>query len=179
MARKRTVKRTPRPTEPPISQQGSKYTEEQRLSFLARAQEIGIPPACAEFGWPSEQSGYVWARKYGVTIDVDPVRARCVAVREAYSTIEKLEVANAIIRAVAQRLRVNPQTGEFLETVDIDGMEINRLSSALDKAVKITELLEGRPTEISETVSELDADLRRLVTQLKSNNDDKVAELRS
>ena len=170
--RKRTVRRGDG------KPKNARYDQEAKDKFIELALEIGVAPAVDQLGYPSLRQSYDWVRDAGVKIEVDYLRQRSRNFREFYSTQEKLTLANDMVRAISHKLRVSEVTGEFIDT-RLTPQDIGRLATAYERAVKIVELLEGRPTDITEnvTVGGLDAELRALIDETKRENDAQVAKI--
>lgn len=144
------------------------YTEEERETFLALAQEVGIGRALRELGYPkSYQTALDWAKNRGITVDVDPVMSKVKAFDELYKTEHMLAVIKEGVGRIYQELTENP-------SLDADAQK--KLSEAAQKYTNSWLLLQGKANNINETQNKdvIDAELMSLVEEhkrLASNSD--------
>lgn len=136
------------------------YTEEQRETFLALAQEVGIGRAMRELKYPkSFQTGLDWAESRGVDVSVDPIMARVKAFDTLYETEDMLAV-------VAQGIN---RVMESLVEEDLDPDSQKKLSEAFQKYNNQWLLLQGKANAINETQNKdaIDSELMSLVEEHK------------
>ena len=128
-----------------------KYNEEQITEFIELSQEMGIGPAMRELGFPKS---YHTAKKFFVQRNIDMPTANTLAVISKqldifYTDRDKIVAAQAVI----------DRTVEKLYEEDLLAEDINKLSTALHKAIQTINLIEGKSTNINENRSKDGSDL--------------------
>ena len=127
------------------------YNEEQITEFIELSQEMGIGPAMRELGFPKS---YHTAKKFFVQRNIDMPTANTLAVISKqldifYTDKDKIVAAQAVI----------DRTVEKLYEEDLLAEDINKLSTALHKAIQTINLIEGKSTNINENRSKDGSDL--------------------
>jgi len=127
------------------------YTDEQITEFIEQAQEMGIGPAMRLLGYPKS---YHTAKKFFMQRNVDMPTANTLAVMAKqldifYNDKEKVLAAQAVLDRSIEKLYED----------DLLSDDINKLSTAIHKAIQTINLIEGKSTNISENRSKDGADL--------------------
>jgi hypothetical protein len=127
------------------------YTDEQITEFIEQAQEMGIGPAMRLLNYPKS---YHTAKKFFVQRNVDMPTANTLAVMAKdlaifYTDKEKVLAAQAVLDRSIEKLYED----------DLLSDDINKLSTAIHKAIQTINLIEGKSTNISENRSKDGADL--------------------
>lgn len=126
------------------------YSERQVEEFIELAQMKGIGPAVRELGYPSTPMAYKWFRDRGEDIpSIDSLATRAVHFKLFYGDNEKKFAAQKNIERIV----------EALEEADLDAKDINLLSNALHKAVQTFNLIDGKATNVTESVTKDGTDL--------------------
>jgi hypothetical protein len=129
----------------------SVYTEEQITEFIDQANEMGIGPAMRYLGYPKS---YHTTKKWYIQRNLNMPTANTLAVISKqldifYTDREKVLAAQAVI----------DRTVEKLYEEDLLSDDINKLSTALHKAIQTINLIEGKSTNINENRSKDGSDL--------------------
>jgi hypothetical protein len=127
------------------------FTEEMVTEFIELAQEMGIGPAMRNLGYPKS---YHTAKKFFVQRNIEMPTANTLAVISKqldifYTDRDKIVAAQAVI----------DRTVEKLYEEDLLAEDINKLSTALHKAIQTINLIEGKSTNINENRSKDGSDL--------------------
>ncbi len=127
------------------------YTEEMVTEFIDMANEMGIGPAMRTLGYPKS---YHTAKKFYVQRNIDMPTANTLAVMAKqldifYSDKEKVLAAQAVL----------DRSIEKLYEEDLLAEDINKLSTAIHKAIQTINLIEGKSTNINENRSKDGSDL--------------------
>jgi hypothetical protein len=127
------------------------YTEEMITEFIDMANEMGIGPAMRTLGYPKS---YHTAKKFYVQRNIDMPTANTLAVMAKqldifYSDKEKVLAAQAVL----------DRSIEKLYEEDLLAEDINKLSTAIHKAIQTINLIEGKSTNINENRSKDGSDL--------------------
>lgn len=127
------------------------YTEEMISEFIDMANEMGIGPAMRTLGYPKS---YHTAKKFYVQRNIDMPTANTLAVMAKqldifYSDKEKVLAAQAVL----------DRSIEKLYEEDLLAEDINKLSTAIHKAIQTINLIEGKSTNINENRSKDGSDL--------------------
>ena len=127
------------------------YTEEMVTEFIDMANEMGIGPAMRTLGYPKS---YHTAKKFYVQRNIDMPTANTLAVMAKqldifYSDKEKVLAAQAVL----------DRSIEKLYEEDLLAEDINKLSTAIHKAIQTINLIEGKSTNINENRSKDGQDL--------------------
>jgi hypothetical protein len=127
------------------------YTEEMISEFIEMANEMGIGPAMRTLGYPKS---YHTAKKFYVQRNIDMPTANTLAVMAKqldifYSDKEKVLAAQAVL----------DRSIEKLYEEDLLAEDINKLSTAIHKAIQTINLIEGKSTNINENRSKDGSDL--------------------
>jgi hypothetical protein len=127
------------------------YTDEQITEYIEQAQEMGIGPAMRLLGYPKS---YHTAKKFFMQRNVDMPTANTLAVMAKqldifYNDKEKVLAAQAVLDRSIEKLYED----------DLLSDDINKLSTAIHKAIQTINLIEGKSTNISENRSKDGADL--------------------
>ena len=127
------------------------FTEEQISEFIEMANEMGIGPAMRTLGYPKS---YHTAKKFYVQRNLDMPTANTLAVMAKdlaifYNDREKVLAAQAVL----------DRSIEKLYEEDLLAEDINKLSTAIHKAIQTINLIEGKSTNINENRSKDGSDL--------------------
>ena len=127
------------------------YTEEQISEFIEVANEMGIGPAMRMLDYPKS---YHTAKKFYVQRNIDMPTANSLAVMAKqldifYTDKEKTLVAQAVLDRAVEKL--------YEEHIDSDSL--NKISTAIHKAIQTINLIEGKSTNINENRSKDGTDL--------------------
>lgn len=127
------------------------YTDEQITEFIEMAGEMGIGPTMRILGYPKS---YHTAKKFFIQRNVELPTANTLAIMAKqldifYTDKEKILAAQAVI----------DRSVESLYQEDLTSDDINKLSTALHKAIQTINLVEGKSTNISENRSKDGTDL--------------------
>ena len=127
------------------------FTEEQVAEFIETANEMGIGPAMRLLGYPKS---YHTAKKFYVQRNIDMPTANTLAVMAKqldifYNDKEKVLAAQAVL----------DRSIEKLYEEDLLAEDINKLSTAIHKAIQTINLIEGKSTNINENRSKDGSDL--------------------
>ncbi len=128
-----------------------KYTEEQVSEFIETAAEMGIGPAMRYLGYPAS---YHTAKKFHIQRNIEMPTANSLAVMAKqldifYTDKEKILAAQAVI----------DRSVEALYQDNLLSDDINKLSTAIHKAIQTINLIEGKSTHINENRSKDGTDL--------------------
>jgi hypothetical protein len=143
----------------------SKFEEDQKLEFIAQAQEMGIGPAMRMLGYPgSYHTAKKWFNEKNIelpTLDSLSQMARQIGI--FYSDKEKILAAQAVLDRCVESLMED----------NLDADQLNKLSNAVHKSIQTINLIEGKSTAISETRSKDGTDLaiHDLLNEAKARND--------
>ncbi|WP_432185842.1 hypothetical protein [Streptomyces sp. Tue6028] len=120
-----------------------KYTNEEKLAYLELASELGHNRARRELGYPNSwNTGNRWATELGVDVSLDALKSRAAAHREWYGDVEHMEALQSLIDRSLEVVE---------EKADITADELNKLSSALTKAIDKQRVIQGKATNRTTT----------------------------
>jgi transcriptional regulator with XRE-family HTH domain len=143
----------------------SNFTEEQISEYILNAQEMGIGPAMRYLGYPKS---YHTAKKWFVERNIEMPTLDTLAkmagdLKVFYSDKEKIIAAQAIIDRSVEAL--------YQDTLIPD--DINKLSTAIHKAIQTINLIEGKSTIINEQRNKDNNDLAiiDLLNEAKARNE--------
>ena len=143
----------------------STFTEEQITDFIENAQEMGIGPALRYMGYPkSYHTAKKWFVQRGLEMPTMDTLAKMAGdMKVFYSDKEKLIAAQAVLDRCVEAL--------MQDALDSDGL--NKLSSAVHKAIQTINLIEGKSTIIQEQRSKDGSDLAiiDLLNEAKARNE--------
>ena len=127
------------------------FTEEQVSEFIEMANEMGIGPAMRTLGYPKS---YHTAKRFYQQRNIDMPTANSLAVMAKdlaifYNDKEKVLAAQAVL----------DRSIEKLYEEDLLAEDINKLSTAIHKAIQTINLIEGKSTNINENRSKDGSDL--------------------
>jgi hypothetical protein len=127
------------------------FTEEQVSEFIEMANEMGIGPAMRTLGYPKS---YHTAKRFYLQRNIDMPTANSLAVMAKdlaifYNDKEKVLAAQAVL----------DRSIEKLYEEDLLAEDINKLSTAIHKAIQTINLIEGKSTNINENRSKDGSDL--------------------
>jgi hypothetical protein len=127
------------------------FTEEQVSEFIEMANEMGIGPAMRTLGYPKS---YHTAKRFYTQRNIDMPTANTLAVMAKdlaifYNDKEKVLAAQAVL----------DRSIEKLYEEDLLAEDINKLSTAIHKAIQTINLIEGKSTNINENRSKDGSDL--------------------
>jgi hypothetical protein len=127
------------------------FTEEQVSEFIEMANEMGIGPAMRTLGYPKS---YHTAKRFYTQRNIDMPTANSLAVMAKdlaifYNDKEKVLAAQAVL----------DRSIEKLYEEDLLAEDINKLSTAIHKAIQTINLIEGKSTNINENRSKDGSDL--------------------
>lgn len=127
------------------------YTDEMITEFIEQAQEMGIGPAMRLLNYPKS---YHTAKKFFMQRNIEMPTANTLAVMAKqldifYTDKEKVLAAQAVLDRSIEKLYED----------DLLSDDINKLSTAIHKAIQTINLIEGKSTNISENRSKDGADL--------------------
>ena len=129
----------------------SQFTEEQITDFIENAQEMGIGPTLRYMGYPKfYHTAKKWFVQRGLEMPTMDTLAKMAGdMKVFYSDKEKLIAAQAVLDRCVEAL--------MQDSLDSDGL--NKLSSAVHKAIQTINLIEGKSTIIQEQRSKDGSDL--------------------
>lgn len=143
----------------------SNFTEEQISEYILNAQEMGIGPAMRYLGYPkSYHTAKKWFVERGVELPtLDTLAKMAGDLKVFYSDKEKIIAAQAIIDRSVEAL--------YQDTLIPD--DINKLSTAIHKAIQTINLIEGKSTIINEQRNKDNNDLAiiDLLNEAKARNE--------
>jgi hypothetical protein len=143
----------------------STFTEEQITDFIENAQEMGIGPTLRYMGYPkSYHTAKKWFVQRGLEMPTMDTLAKMAGdMKVFYSDKEKLIAAQAVLDRCVEAL--------MQDSLDSDGL--NKLSSAVHKAIQTINLIEGKSTIIQEQRSKDGSDLAiiDLLNEAKARNE--------
>jgi hypothetical protein len=127
------------------------FTEEQITEFIEMANEMGIGPTMRTLGYPKS---YHTAKRFYQQRNIDMPTANSLAVMAKdlaifYNDKEKVLAAQAVL----------DRSIEKLYEEDLLAEDINKLSTAIHKAIQTINLIEGKSTNINENRSKDGSDL--------------------
>ena len=127
------------------------FTEEQITVFIEMANEMGIGPTMRTLGYPKS---YHTAKRFYVQRNIDMPTANSLAIMAKdlaifYNDKEKVLAAQAVL----------DRSIEKLYEEDLLAEDINKLSTAIHKAIQTINLIEGKSTNINENRSKDGSDL--------------------
>ena len=127
------------------------FTEEQITVFIEMANEMGIGPTMRTLGYPKS---YHTAKRFYTQRNIDMPTANTLAVMAKdlaifYNDKEKVLAAQAVL----------DRSIEKLYEEDLLAEDINKLSTAIHKAIQTINLIEGKSTNINENRSKDGSDL--------------------
>lgn len=146
------------------------YSERQVEEFIELAKMKGIGPAVREIGYPSVAQAYAWFKKAGEDVpSIDSIATKAVHMKLFYADNEKKYAAQRNIERIV----------EALEEADLDAKDINLLSNALHKAIQTFNLIDGKATNVNETVTKNGDDLvvQDILSAAKARNSLREQEL--
>jgi hypothetical protein len=127
------------------------YSEQDVRTFIETAEEMGISPAMRKLeypgSWATAQRWFVEAGRALPTID--SLVARAGELKQFYSDKEKLMAVQTLMDRIVEQLTTDALTAD----------EINKLGTALNKAIQTFNLIEGKSTSITESRQKDGADL--------------------
>ena len=129
----------------------SQYTEEQIIEFIEISKEMGISPAMRYLKYPGS---FHTAKKWFIdrNIEIPTPDSLAVFARKVgifYSDKEKIVAAQALLDRCVESL--------FQDNLTSD--DLNKLSNAVHKAIQTINLIEGKSTNINESISKDGTDL--------------------
>ena len=143
----------------------SQFTEEQITEYIANAQEMGIGQAMRYMGYPKS---YHTAKKWFVERNIDLPTLDTLAKMAGdmgvfYSDKEKIIAAQAVLDRCMEAL--------MQDSLDAD--QLNKLATAVHKAIQTINLIEGKSTIINEQRSKDNTDLAiiDLLNEAKARNE--------
>ena len=143
----------------------SNFTEEQISEYILNAQEMGIGPAMRYLGYPkSYHTAKKWFEQRNVDLPtLDTLAKMAGDLKVFYSDKEKIIAAQAIIDRSVEAL--------YQDTLIPD--DINKLSTAIHKAIQTINLIEGKSTIINEQRNKDNNDLAiiDLLNEAKARNE--------
>ena len=122
-----------------------KYTEEEILTLVTLAQEVGVGRAIKELGYGSYPTVKRWAAARGLELDVDPIKQKASRTNQWYKEEEKRVVAEAGLQRIYEYLDTN-ELSEGALTPD----DIKKLADGVKRLVETLALIDGKPTEIKQ-----------------------------
>lgn len=137
------------------------YTEDQKTALLELAQEVGLGRAIRELGYPTYPTAMYWARQRNVVIDVDPIKQRAAQTAQWYADDEKKLVAQAGLERIYEQLKENTLTAD----------DINKLANATKKYVEIMAMIDGKPTSITQEITD-DGVFEQLLKEINMSHRD-------
>lgn len=143
----------------------SQFTEEQKTEFIEIAQEMGIGPTLRYLGFPKS---YHTAKKWFVERNLEMPTLDTLAkmagdLKVFYSDKEKIIAAQAVLDRCIESL--------MQDALDAD--QLNKLATAVHKAIQTINLIEGKSTIIQEQRSKDGSDLAiiDLLNEAKARNE--------
>jgi hypothetical protein len=143
----------------------SNFTEEQISEYILNAQEMGIGPAIRYLGYPkSYHTAKKWFEQRNVELPtLDTLAKMAGDLKVFYSDKEKIIAAQAILDRSIESLYQDNLTSD----------DINKLSTAIHKAIQTINLIEGKSTIINEQRNKDNSDLAiiDLLNEAKARNE--------
>jgi hypothetical protein len=120
------------------------YTEEQKATFLDYAKDMGIAKAIRELGYPTFPTARKWGEQYGVELPLNQLSQMANGIKVFYGSEEKLYVAQLLIDRIQE---------ELMNDENKTGDELKKLSDALKRAIETIQLVEGKATQITQSIN--------------------------
>lgn len=138
---------------------GAFYTEEQKVTFIHKAQECGITKAMRVLGFPaSKATAYQWLRTYGLQTEAMSIRTKAKEREQQYSDAEQLEVLSSLLDAIYFQLE-NPKL--------LKAHDIQKLSSAAETVISSMRLIDNKPSSITQRMDQVDGEIQQLIAQYR------------
>ena len=157
------------------------YTDDERYAYVELARVVGINEACRRLGYPSVGAGCNWMKQFGVRPPEDSaLMRRARQVKEVFGKHEKMVLLHELLEAVYKLLDpVNsPRRDEDGNPVPWLPSDLKRMADTAAKVMQTMELLDGRATERQEIVDPTDVELRNLIEEFRTKNDQALQDLR-
>jgi transcriptional regulator with XRE-family HTH domain len=142
----------------------SQFTEEQKTEFIQTAQEMGIGPTLRYLGFPkSYHTAKKWFGERNLEMPtLDTLAKMAGDLKAFYSDKEKIIAAQAVLDRCVEAL--------MQDVLDPD--QLNKLATAVHKAIQTINLIEGKSTIIQEQRSKDGSDLAimDLLNEAKARN---------
>lgn len=138
------------------------YTDDDRETYVALAQEIGIAPAIRRLGYPTVPSAHKWLKARNIRITVSSLMAEVKRFHHFYDITEMLVVVETGVARVV----------EMYTEDNLSPDDMQKAATATAKLVNSWLLLQGKSTSISETRESdaLDVALVDLLNAEKARN---------
>lgn len=143
----------------------SPYTEEDRIKFVALAQELGSPiKALEELGYPTKPTAYKWCRQMGLKEKVHNIRHMAKLRQEVYSDLEQLEVLSQALDVIYDKLS-QPKA--------LKPHDIQKLSSSAQTVIETMRLIDNKPNSITQRMDQVDGEIQQLISKFKNKQGSK------
>lgn len=151
------------------------YSEREVEDILETSRMYGIAPAIRELKSegrkaPSYPTIVKWFKDRGEEIPaIDSIGQKAVHMKLFYGDNEKKYAAQRLMERIVEKL----------EEGDLDAKDVNLLSNSLHKAVQTFNLIDGKATNVNETVTKNGDDLviQDLLSAAKAKNAIRESEL--
>lgn len=142
------------------------YTEEQKATFLDYAKDMGIAKAIRELGYPTFPTAKKWGEQYGVELPLNQLSQMVNGIKVFYASEEKVYVAQLLIDRIQD---------ELMNSENLTGDELKKLSDALKRAIETIQLVEGKATAITQSINTdmFDQDYAELMRDMDRLNKEK------
>lgn len=128
------------------------YSEEQKNELVTLAQEVGVARAIRELGYGSYPTVKRWATQRGVELEVDPIKQKASRTHLWYKEEEKRVVAQAGLERIFEYLESHELSQDPLTPDDI-----KKLTDGIKRLVETMALIDGKPTNITQSTDGDDA----------------------
>lgn len=145
----------------------TKYTQEMIDEFIELAQVIGISPAVKQLGYPSTTWAMKWFDDAGIERpNVDSLAQKAAQLKHFYGDNEKKYGIQVLMESIVEMAQDKQNTAD----------DVNKLSNAYAKLVQAYQLVEGKATNVNETIKKdgMDLEITKLTTQMEKLNAEKA-----
>lgn len=127
-----------------------KYNEDSKTEFIEAAKEMGIGPALRLLKYPTYTTARNWFNERNEELPtIDSLMAQAAELKMFYSDKEKLFAVQTLLDRIVEQLHEK----------NLGADEINRLSTAMNKAIQTFNLIEGKATSVNENRTKDGTDL--------------------
>ena len=139
-----------------------RYTDEEKETFCALAQQIGIGRSIRQLGYPAYPTAIYWLKARNIEPNADKMMAAMKAYH-TYYTIEDIIIQFDNAVTVAEEMLMDAKTPD----------DLKRIADALYKIVQTRQLLEGKATVISEKreTTQQDLEIMELLNMERARNE--------
>jgi hypothetical protein len=159
---------------------GKAYTDTQRETFLALAQEAGPKAAREELGYPGERTAARWMTDAGVDWAKAPAAVYGQVMRQAYTDAELLSTGARLLDQVNKTL--DDGVTHVLESgativLAPDPANLYRLAGVFGRVAETLRLVQGRATAHVAVGIAMDDPTRKMVEASRTRNAKMMLEL--